>query len=267
MMREGLEVIPVEKWGLFPAGKPWVIAGPCSAESEGQVLAAARQLCPTESENAPVVGVLRAGLWKQRTHPGGFEGVGVEGLPWLLHARHETGLKVSTEVVCGDHVRACLEAGVDMIWIGARTTPSPYLVQQIADALQGSDLPVLVKTPIGCDLELWSGALERLASRGVRKLGLVHRGVASLSERRYRNDPAWELAERMRALYPELPFFFDPSHIAGMAEWVPELCREAMDRGFDGLMIESHPRPSEARSDAAQQLTPADLKNLLATLK
>ena len=267
MMREGLEVVPVEKWGLFPAGKPWVIAGPCSAESEEQLMSVARALSAPEAETGPAVGVLRAGLWKQRTHPGGFEGVGVEGLPWLQRARRETGLKICTEVVCGDHVRACLEAGVDMVWIGARTTPSPYLVQEIADALQGTDLPVLVKNPIGCDLELWSGALERLAGRGVRKLGLVHRGVASLSERRYRNDPAWELSERMRALYPELPFFFDPSHIAGMAAWVPELSREAMERGFDGLMIESHPEPAEARSDTAQQLSPAVLKSLLASLK
>lgn len=266
-MRERLEVIPVGQWGLFPTGKPWVIAGPCSAESEDQLLAAARGLCPSATGGVPAVDVLRVGLWKQRTHPGGFEGVGAEGLPWLRRVRRETGLKICTEVVCGAHVRACLEAEVDLIWIGARTTPSPYLVQEIADALRGSDIPVLVKNPIGSDLELWSGALERLASRGVRKLGLVHRGVASLSERRYRNDPAWDLAARMRVLYPELPFFFDPSHVAGRAEYVPELSRRALCEGFDGLMIEAHPQPSEARSDAAQQLTPAALMTLLASLK
>jgi len=185
----------------------------------------------------------------------------------MLRAREESGLKICTEVVCAEQARACLEAGVDMVWIGARTTPNPYLVQEIADALAGSDLPVLVKNPIACDLELWSGALERLAARGLRKLGLVHRGVSSLTEKRYRNDPAWDLATRIRELYPELPCFFDPSHIAGQAEYVPALSREALYRGFDGLMIETHRDPSAALSDAAQQLTPGALKDLLATLK
>ena len=270
MMEERLDFVPAENWGLFPAAKPWIIAGPCSAESEEQVLGTARQLAALSDvpdAGAPSVAVLRAGLWKLRTHPGGFEGVGSEGLPWLLRARRETGLKICTEVVRGDQVRACLEAGVDLIWLGARTTPNPSLVQEIADALRGSDVPVLVKNPVGCDLELWCGALERLASRGVRKLGLVHRGVSSLTETRYRNDPAWELAARMRALYPELPFFFDPSHIAGQAGYVPELCRMALDAGFDGLMIESHRDPVTALSDASQQLTPAALKSLLGCLK
>lgn len=240
---------------------PKWIAGPCSAESEEQVLETARAL------RACGVEMFRAGLWKLRTHPGSFEGVGVAGLPWLLRVRRETGLKVCTEVVCGAHVKACLEAGVDMIWIGARTTPNPYLIQEIADALQGSDLPVLVKNPIGSDLELWSGAMERLISRGVRKLGMVHRGVSSLTEPRYRNDPAWELAARMRALYPDLPCYFDPSHIAGMTAFVPELSRKAWEEGFDGLMVEAHCCPERALSDAGQQLTPAALKELMCELE
>jgi chorismate mutase len=264
MMMAGLKTVPLADWGIFPADKPWLIAGPCSVESELQIAETARQLKASLGDR---LGVLRAGVWKLRTHPGGFEGVGAESLPWLLRVRRETGLKICTEVICGDHVRACLDAGVDMIWIGARTTPNPYLVQDIADALQGADIPVLVKNPIGNDLELWSGALERLACRGVRKLGLVHRGVSSLTEKHFRNDPAWDLAARMHALYPELPILFDPSHIAGMTAYIPALCRQALDKGFDGLMIESHYRPAEALSDAAQQLTPADLASLLESLK
>lgn len=255
-----MSTVPVEEWGLFPAGKPRLIAGPCSAESEEQVLEVARAL------RRIGVGVLRAGIWKLRTHPGEFEGVGARGLSWLVRAREETGLRICTEVVCGAHVRACLGAGVDMIWIGARTTPNPFLVQEIADALEGSDLPVLVKNPLCYDLDLWSGALERLSRRGIRKLGLVHRGVPWPGETKYRNDPAWDMAAGIRALYPELPCFFDPSHIAGCAEYVPGLVREAAGAGFDAWMIESHCRPSEALSDAAQQLTPEALSALIATL-
>jgi len=262
-----MDFVPVGEWGLFPAAKPWLIAGPCSAESEGQVLETARRLRELSGKDRAVPDIVfRAGLWKQRTHPCGYEGPGLEGLPWLLRARQECGLKICTEVACAAHVKACIAAGVDMVWIGARTTPSPYLMQEIADALEGSDLPVLVKNPIACDLELWSGAVERLLGRGVRKLGLVHRGVSSLSEKRYRNDPAWNFAQRMRSLYPDLPCFFDPSHVAGARDYVPELSRRALEEGFDGLMVEVHPRPDEARSDAAQQLTPEALEGLLASL-
>ena len=252
-----LDLIPVSEWGVFTQYHPMVIAGPCSAESEQQVLETAGELA------AAGIDVFRAGIWKPRTHPGCFEGIGAPGLPWLQEARAQYGLKVCTEVAGKRHVEECVRHGVDMVWIGARTTANPFLVQEIANALQGTDLPVLVKNPISSDLDLWIGALERLQRAGVRKLGVVHRGFSSLKPIPYRNDPGWRIAIELRTRYPELPFFADPSHMAGDRKYVPELSQRALDLGLDGLMIESHCHPECALSDAAQQLTPADLKILL----
>ena len=252
-----LDLIPVAEWGVFKQYHPMVIAGPCSAESEQQVLETAGELA------AAGIDVFRAGIWKPRTHPGCFEGIGAPGLPWLQEARERYGLKVCTEVAGKRHVEECVRHDVDMVWIGARTTANPFLVQEIANALQGTDLPVLVKNPISSDLDLWIGALERLQRAGVRKLGVVHRGFSSLKPIPYRNDPGWRIAIELRTRYPELPFFADPSHMAGDRKYVPELSQRALDLGLDGLMIESHCHPECALSDAAQQLTPADLKILL----
>ena len=252
-----LNWIPVSEWGLFTEFHPMVIAGPCSAESEAQVLETAAQLAATG------ISVFRAGIWKPRTHPGCFEGVGSPGLHWLQAAREQYGLKICTEVAGARHVQECIRHGVDLVWIGARTTANPFLVQEIADSLQGTDLPVLVKNPICSDLDLWIGALERLTQAGIRKLGVIHRGFASLRPVPYRNDPGWRIAVELRTRYPELPFFADPSHMAGDRKYVPELSQRALDLGLDGLMIESHCHPDRALSDAEQQLTPEELKKLL----
>ena len=241
--------------------KPYVIAGPCSAETEEQVMTTARGLKDAGVE------VFRAGIWKPRTRPGCFEGIGVPGLPWLQRVQSELGMKVCTEVAGARHIEECLAHGVDILWIGARTTANPFLVQEIADSLRGTDVPVLVKNPISPDLGLWIGALERLARAGVKNLGVIHRGFMSLDEHRYRNAPQWQIAIEMRTRYPALPFYCDPSHMSGKAEYVPEICQKAMNLGLDGLMIESHCNPSCALSDASQQLTPAEVGRLLRSLQ
>lgn len=256
-----LNVIPVGEWGMFPSTSPLVIAGPCSAESCSQVL------CTASEISSLGVGVFRAGLWKPRTHAGCFEGVGAAGLEWLSQVKSRFGLKVCVEVACASHVRECLEKGVDMLWIGARTTANPFLVQEIADAVSGSSVPVLVKNPLAPDPELWMGALERLNSSGIRKLGAVLRGFPSFEPSAYRNEPHWEVAVRLRSRFPELPVFCDPSHIAGDSALVPSVAQQALDMGLDGLMIESHCDPSSALSDAPQQLSPAALGELLSSLK
>ena len=207
--------------------------------------------------------VLRAGLWKPRTHPGSFEGVGEQGLAWLQEAREKLGLRICTEVVSARHVQECLRCGVDLLWIGARTTGNPFLVQEIADTLSGHDIPVLVKNPLNPDLNLWIGALERLSRAGVRKLGVVLRGFSTRDSIAYRSDPGWKLAIDLRTRYPEMAFFVDPSHMAGERRYIRELSQRAMDLGLDGLMIESHCCPEKAWSDASQQLTPQALKELL----
>lgn len=242
-----------------------IIAGPCSAESEEQVLTTARQLKDLVLDNHPV-DVFRAGIWKPRTHPGCFEGRGEIALPWLRRVKDELGMRVCTEVASREHVEACLNAGIDMLWIGARTTANPFLVQEIADALEGKDIPVLVKNPISPDIELWIGAVERFRSRGVTDLGLVHRGFSSFEKTAYRNAPSWQQAIEMRARFPELPFFCDPSHIAGSVEYIREISQHALDLGLDGLMIEAHCDPSHAMSDAGQQIEPAALGKLLKSL-
>lgn len=237
-----------------------VIAGPCSAESEEQVLGTAVALKKLG------IGVFRAGIWKPRTHPGCFEGRGEQALPWLKRVKDEVGMAVCTEVATKKHVEACLDAGVDLLWIGARTTSNPFLVQEIAEALRGTGIPVLVKNPINPDLELWIGAIERLRREGVENLGVVHRGFSTFERTKYRNAPHWRHAIELRSRFPELPFFCDPSHMAGSAAYVREISQHALDLGLDGLMIEAHCKPECALSDSAQQLAPHDLGELLASL-
>ena len=249
-----------EQWG-FSVGRMFLAAGPCSAESEGQVLETARALADQG------IGFLRAGIWKPRTRPGSFEGVGRKGLSWMVHARSETGLKIGTEVAEPSHVEACLDYGVDMLWIGARTTTNPFSVQAIADALKGTDVPVLVKNPMSADVGLWIGAIERLANAGLTKLGAIHRGVGSSLEMRYRNAPAWKMPIELKRRLPELPLICDPSHICGKADLIATIAQEAMDLLFDGLMVEVHPDPPHALSDAAQQLTPDQFVSMIDALK
>lgn len=257
-MKSKLDVIPITEWGYFKLPpRPCVIAGPCSAESEEQVMQTASQL------RAFGINMFRAGIWKPRTHPGCFEGTGAEGLKWLQKAKKTYGLAVCTEVASQKHVFECLKYGVDMVWIGARTTANPFLVEEIAEALTDTDMPVLVKNPVNPDLDLWIGALERLNRHGIRKLGVIHRGFTSFEKIKYRNAPDWEIAIELRSLYPELAFFCDPSHMAGSREYIREISQRAMDLGLDGLMIESHCNPDAALSDAKQQLTPAQLEDLL----
>ena len=258
VMNTSFDIVPIAEWGLFSVPpRPCVIAGPCSAESEEQVMETARGL------KAAGINVFRAGLWKPRTHPGCFEGVGAEGLEWLRRVKRELGMAVATEVAGAGHVRECLEAGVDLVWIGARTTANPFLVQEIADALKGTEIPVLVKNPVSPDLDLWVGALERLAGAGVRRIGVIHRGFSTSERIKYRNDPLWRYVIELRSRFPGLPFFCDPSHLAGRREYIAEISQRALDLGLDGLMLESHYRPESALSDAAQQLTPEALADLL----
>jgi len=242
------------------AKRPMVIAGPCSAETEEQVMDTAKQLA------ADGIKIMRAGIWKPRTKPGGFEGVGSEGLAWLKKVRQETGMYVSTEVATQKHVYEALKYGVDMLWIGARTTANPFAVQEIAEALQGVDIPVLVKNPVNPDLELWIGALERLSNVGLTKLGAIHRGFSSYDKKIYRNLPQWHIPIELKRRYPDLPIICDPSHIGGKRDLIQPLSQQAMDLNFEGLIIETHCNPECAWSDAAQQVTPARLKELLNSL-
>lgn len=230
--------------------RPIVIAGPCSAETEEQVMTTAKELAAKGQK------IFRAGIWKPRTKPGGFEGVGVEGLSWLKEVKRETGMYVSTEVATAKHVYECLKAGIDILWIGARTTANPFAVQEIADALKGVDIPVFVKNPVNPDLELWIGALERIHNAGLKRLGAIHRGFSSYDKKLYRNLPQWHIPIELRRRLPELPIFCDPSHIGGKRELIAPLCQQAMDLSFDGLIIESHCNPEQAWSDASQQVTP-----------
>lgn len=242
---------------------PVIIAGPCSAETEAQVLDTARSLA------ACGVGIYRAGIWKPRTKPGGFEGVGEAGLEWLRLVKEETGMKVATEVATAAHVEAALDAGIDLLWIGARTTANPFAMQEVADVLSasGKDVPVLVKNPVSPDLELWIGALERIYNAGIRRIGAIHRGFSTYGEHVYRNSPQWRIPLELRIRYPHLPIICDPSHIGGRRDLIAPLAQEALDMGFDGLIIESHCTPEKAWSDAAQQVTPQRLDEILHTLK
>jgi len=259
-MENRLEIAPLSQWGMFTEPRPCVIAGPCSAESEIQIMETARQL------RAFGINVFRAGIWKPRTHPGSFEGVGAPGLKWMQRAKKELGLKIATEVASEKHVFECLKYGVDLVWLGARTTANPFLVQEIADALKDVDIPVLVKNPVNADIDLWIGALERLNEAGIRKLGVIHRGFSAFGKSRYRNEPGWQVAVELRSRYPKLPFFCDPSHMGGSRDYIGEISQRALDLGLEGLMVESHCDPSCALSDAKQQLTPLALQAMLESL-
>lgn len=253
----GLRSLPFADWGLG-LQRPLLIAGPCSAESEAQVLATARGIA-----DGGMVRVLRAGVWKPRTRPGSFEGAGSRALPWLRAAREHTGLLTMVEVATAEHVHEALSGGVDMLWIGARTTPNPFSVQEIADALKGVDVPVFVKNPINPDLQLWIGALERLDRAGVRRLAAIHRGFSWFERTPFRNSPMWEFPIRLKAAFPNLELIGDPSHISGSRETIGTVAQQALDLGLSGLMIEVHCDPASARSDADQQLTPAAYHDLV----
>ncbi len=255
-----LNIEPIESWGVTPT-KPFVISGPCSAESEEQVLTAARGLA------AHGVQIFRAGIWKPRTRPNQFEGVGSVGLKWLRTVKQETGMLTATEVANVKHVYEALKMGVDILWIGARTSANPFSVQEIADALQGVDIPVLIKNPVNPDLELWIGAIERIAGAGITKLGAIHRGFSSSEKTKYRNVPQWQVAIELHQRMPNLPIICDPSHIAGRADLVFDISQQAMDLGQDGLIIESHPNPKIALSDGKQQLTPDEVGALIKNIK
>ena len=245
---------------LFPdldIRRPQVICGPCSAETEEQTLSTAHQLAKEGFR------IFRAGLWKPRTKPGCFEGVGAVALPWLQRVKRETGMYVATEVATKEHLQAALEGGVDLIWIGARTTANPFAVQELADTLRGYDIPVLVKNPVSPDLELWIGAVERIYNTGIRRLGVIHRGFSSVDKSLYRNNPMWSIPIELRRRMPEIPIFGDPSHIGGKRSLIASLSQQAMDIGFDGLIIETHYQPDTAWSDKDQQITPATLAKII----
>ena len=254
-------MVKVEDWGLFTdTTKPIIIAGPCSAESEQQVFETAKGL------KAAGVEVLRAGIWKPRTRPNCFEGVGSEGLVWMKRGQRELGMKISTEVANVKHVYEALKAGVDMLWIGARTSANPFAMQEIADALKGTDIPVLVKNPVNPDVELWIGALERLNMAGLKKIGVIHRGFSAYVKSKYRNVPQWQLPIEIKRRFPDMLMICDPSHISGKREYIQEVSQQAMDLGFDGLIIEAHCSPDCAWSDKAQQVTPEALAYIIRNL-
>ena len=237
--------------------RPIVIAGPCSAETEEQVMDTAKQL----AKNG--IKIYRAGIWKPRTKPGGFEGVGEIGLPWLQKVKEETGMYVSTEVATAKHVEAALKAGIDILWVGARTSANPFAVQEIADSLKGVDIPVLIKNPVNPDLDLWIGAIERIYNAGIRKLGAIHRGFSSYDKKIYRNLPQWHIPIELHRRLPNIPIICDPSHIGGRRELIASISQQAMDLSFDGLIIESHTCPDKAWSDASQQITPDILQFII----
>ncbi len=250
-------LLPIENWGIKSAERPLVIAGPCSAESEKQVLDTAKQL------SANGVKIYRAGIWKPRTRPGNFEGVGAKGLPWLKKVQEETGMLTTIEVATEKHVYEALKFGVDILWIGARSSANPFVMQEIANALEGADVPVMIKNPINPDLDLWIGAIERIQKAGVKKIAAIHRGFSTYDKTLYRNNPQWQIAIDLKLKLPNIPLINDPSHIGGKRELLLDLAQKAMDLNFDGLMIESHINPDEAWSDAKQQVTPAKLDELL----
>lgn len=240
--------------------RPIVIAGPCSAETEEQVMSTARMLADKGCH------IFRAGVWKPRTKPGGFEGNGEKALPWLKEVKEETGMMISTEVATPDHVELAMRYGMDVLWVGARTSANPFAMQALADSMQGLQIPVLVKNPVNPDLELWIGGLQRLNQAGIKRLGVIHRGFSSYDKKIYRNLPMWQIPIELRRRIPGLPIICDPSHIGGRRDLIAPLCQQAMDLGFDGLIVESHCNPKEAWSDAKQQVTPDILDYILSLL-
>ena len=239
-------------------GGPILMSGPCSAETEEQLITTCQQLAATQK-----VDVLRAGIWKPRTKPGSFEGVGAEGLKWLAEAKKETGLKTAVEVANVKHVYSALKHNVDVLWLGARTTVNPFAVQEIADALEGVDTIVLLKNPINPDLALWEGGIERILKAGITKVGAIHRGFSKYGASNFRNPPQWQIPIELKQRHPELTMICDPSHICGKRDNLLEIAQEAIDLNFDGLMLESHIRPDKAWSDSSQQITPGELKELI----
>jgi len=240
---------------------PLVIAGPCSAETESQLLKIAHELKDTD------VTVLRAGIWKPRTRPGNFEGVGALGLKWLQKAKEETGMLTTTEVANANHVDLALKHDVDILWVGARTTVSPFIVQELADALKGTDKIVLIKNPVNPDLPLWLGAVERFYEAGIHNLGVIHRGFSTYEKTAFRNNPEWQIPIDLQSQFPDLPLILDPSHIAGRSDLIFDLCQTALDLNYDGLMVETHFDPKNAWSDAKQQITPEALNQMTMDLK
>ena len=240
--------------------RPFIIAGPCSAETEDQVMNTAKQLAGKGFH------IFRAGIWKPRTKPGGFEGNGEKALPWMQMVKQETGLLTATEVATPEHVELALKYGIDVLWVGARTTANPFAMQSLADALKGVDVPVFVKNPVNPDLELWIGALQRLNGAGIKRLGAIHRGFTSYEKKLYRNVPMWQIPIELHRRMPNLSIINDPSHISGRRDLIAPLCQQAMDLGMDGLMVESHCDPDKAWSDASQQVTPDVLDYILSML-
>ena len=259
-MGNKLNIEPLSSWGLPSSERPLVIAGPCSAESEDQMIETAKAI---SKQN---IHIFRAGIWKPRTRPGSFEGIGNIGLQWLRKVKQETGMLTSTEVATVKHVYDALKAGVDILWIGARTTVNPFAVQDLADALQGVDIPVMIKNPINPDLELWIGAIERINKAGITKIAAIHRGFSSYEKSSFRNPPQWQIPIELRRRIRTLPIICDPSHICGNRELLQGVSQKAMDMNQDGLIIESHINPDKAISDAKQQLTPDNLEILLSKL-
>lgn len=257
---EQMHIQPLNSW-ITKDKEALIVAGPCGAETKEQVLEAAAGI-----SKIPAVKLFRAGIWKPRTRPNSFEGVGEEGLKWLSEVQNQFGLKTCVEVANAQHVDLALKHKVDVIWIGARTTVNPFSVQEIADAIKGVDIPVMVKNPIHADLHLWLGALERINNAGITKLVGIHRGFHFAGKSKYRNKPMWEIAIELKTLLPQLPIICDPSHIGGKRELVEGISQKALNLGMNGLMIETHPHPEKALSDASQQITPVELKQLLERL-
>ncbi len=253
--------LELEKLGLPSDNeRPFVIAGPCSAETEEQVMTTARELAMKGCHN------FRAGVWKPRTKPGGFEGNGEKALPWMKQVKEETHMLVATEVATPEHVELAMKYDIDILWVGARTTANPFAVQALADAMKGIDVPVFVKNPVNPDIELWIGALQRINQAGVKRMGAIHRGFSSYEQKIYRNAPMWQIPIELHRRIPELPIICDPSHIGGRRELIAPLCQQSMDLGFDGLIVESHCDPDKAWSDAKQQVTPEVLDYILSLL-
>lgn len=257
---ESIQFLPISDWGIGMKDRPFLIAGPCSAESEKQVLTVAHQLI------AQGVKFFRAGIWKPRTHPNGFEGVGEKGLLWLKKIKSETGMLVATEVANQRHTREALKHGIDILWIGARSTANPFAVQEIATTISGADVMVLVKNPVNPDLEQWIGAIERIRQAGITRVGAVHRGFSTFEKSPYRNNPLWQLPIELKRRFPTLPILADPSHICGNRD-LKRVSQKAMDLNYDGLMIEVHHDPDQALSDAKQQITPKALDELISGLQ
>src|SRR5476651_1945186 len=259
-MKLNFNIQPFESWAKVTK-EPFLIAGPCSAETEEQLVATAHLLAATGKVSA-----LRAGIWKPRTRPGEFEGIGSIGLQWLKRAKDETGLPTAVEVANAKHVEEALAAGVDILWVGARSTVNPFTVQEIADALRGVDVPVMVKNPVNPDLSLWIGAIERINQAGITKLAAIHRGFSSYEKTAFSNEPMWDIAINLKTLAPDLPLICDPSHISGYRDLIGYISQKALDLDMQGLVIESHIDPSVAWTDAKQQVTPAALAQIIAHL-